>query len=100
MYHHAAHKSSLKFQNGNLIEYGYYEVSGADTTDTFYEHYSHDNHANYYNLPEYHIVIPSDFIWAKVVSKNNLVRAQYNGGGWDVSYNYLYEENGRLVQYG
>ena len=99
VYHHAANKSSLKFQNGNLIEYGYYEVSGTDTTDTFYELYSYDNHANYYNLPEYRIIIPSDFIWAKVASKNNLVRAQYDGGGWDVSYTYSYNENDGLIQY-
>lgn len=99
VYHHAANKSSLKFQNGNLIEYGAYEVSGTDTTDTFYERYSYDNYDNHYNFSEYRVTIPSDFIWAKIVSKNNLVRAQYIDGGWDVSYLYTYDENDRLIQH-
>jgi len=99
VYHHPFDKSSLKFQNGNLIEYGYYEVSGTDTTDTFYERYFYDNHVNYFNHPEYRSAIPSDFIWAKVVSKNNLVRAQYIGLGWDFFFVFAYDKNGKIVQY-
>lgn len=99
VYHHPANKSSLKFQNGNLIEYGAYEVSGTDTIDTFYERYSYDEHINYYDFPEYRIAIPSDFIWAKIVSKNNLVGAEYIDGGWDFSYIYTYDENDRLIQH-
>jgi len=99
VYRHPPHNSCLKFQNGNLIEYGNYEVSGTDTTDTFHDHYSYDSHPNYYNFPEYRIAIPFDFIWAKVVSKNNLVRAQYIGGGWDFSYLYTHDDNDKLARY-
>ena len=99
VYHHPPNKTSLKFQNGNLVEYGTYEVLGTDTTAIFYERYFYDNNANYYNSPEYRIAIPSDFIWAKIVSKNNLVQAQYIDGGWDFSYSYTYADNGRLDQY-
>lgn len=99
IYRHPANKTSLKFQNGNLTEYGVYEVTGTDTTDTFYERYFYDDHLNYYNFPEYRITIPSDFIWAKIVSRNNLNRAQYIDGGWDFSYIYEYDENGRLTQH-
>ncbi len=98
VYHHRESKSSLKFQNGNLIEYGTYEVSGSDTTDSFYERYFYDNNVNYYSFTEFRVTIPSDFIWAKVVSKNNLVRAQYIDGGWDFSYLYKYDNN-RLIQF-
>jgi hypothetical protein len=99
VYRHAPHSSCLKFQNGNLIEYGNYEVSGTDTTDMFYDRYYYDTEPNCYNFPEYRIAIPSDFIWAKVVSENNLVRAQYIDGGWDFSYIYTYDENNKLGRY-
>jgi hypothetical protein len=96
VYHDTFNKTSLKFKNGNVVEYGYYEVSAADTIDSFYEHYSYDSHDNYFRYPEYRIAIPSDFMWAKVTSKNNLVRAQYIAGGWDFSYTYSYDDNNRL----
>ncbi|HEX6892339.1 MAG TPA: hypothetical protein VF141_16645 [Chryseolinea sp.] len=99
VYHHPANETALKFQNGNLIEYGSYEVSGTDTTDTFYERYYYDNHINYYNFSEYRFAIPSDFIWAKVVSENNLVRAQYITSGYDFSYLYTYDENDKLIDH-
>ena len=99
VYRHAPDNSCLKFQNGNLIEYGYYEVSGTDTTDIFYDRYFYDTQPNCYNFSEYRIAIPSDFIWSKVASKNNLVRAQYIAGGLDLPYIYTYDENNKLGRY-
>lgn len=96
VYHDTFNKASLKFKNGNVVEYGYYELSAADTVDSFVERYSYDSHDSYFRHPEYRIAIPSDFIWAKMTSKNNLVRAQYIAGGWDFSYTYSYDDNNRL----
>ena len=99
VYHDTFNKTCLKFKNGNVVEYGYYEVSGEDTVDTFYERYSYDSHHSYFTHPEYRLAIPSDFIWAKMTSKNNLIRAQYITGGWDFSYIYSYDDNNRLIHH-
>lgn len=99
VYHDTFNKACLKFKNGNVAEYGYYKVSGEDTVDTFYERYYYDSHINYFTQPEYRLAIPSDFMWAKITSKNNLIRAQYITGGWDFSYTYSYDANNRLIHH-
>ena len=100
IYHDTFNKTSLKFQEGNLVEYGVYQVSGGDTTDVFYERYSYDNNENYFKSAEYRSAIPFDYMWAKVVSKNNLIHAEYTGAGGGFSYDYTYKYEGdRLIEH-
>jgi hypothetical protein len=98
--HHARHSNvSLKVVDGNVVQYGSYTVVGTDTVDTFVEQYTYDQHRNYFDELSYRVVIPSDFIWAKRNSKNNLVHAEYIGGGWTKTYSYQYDNAGRLTRH-
>lgn len=90
---------SLNVVDDNVVGYGYYTVDGSDTTDIFVEEYSFDKNRNYYLDLPYRVVIPSDFAWAKLNSKNNLVHAEYVGGAWTKSYTYEYDNAGRLVRH-
>ena len=90
--------SSYKIENGNVVEFGYYSLSGTDTTDTFVERYEYDSHLNYYTLPEFRNIIPPEFKWAIVTSRNNLIRASSIGGGWNKPYDFQYGGT-KLLQY-
>jgi hypothetical protein len=82
-----------------VVHYGNYTVDGSDTTDSFAEEYTYDQNENYYQNMAYRAAMPSDFAWAKLISKNNLIRAEYIGGGWTKSYGKKYDEAGRLTRH-
>jgi hypothetical protein len=98
VYHNKTNNESYKFQNGNMVELGYYEVMADDTVDTFFERYTFDGNLNYIETLAFREVIPNSFEWASISSDNNLIGAEYIGGGWKKLYTFEYDGD-RLTQY-
>lgn len=98
VYHDIFSTQSYKFQDGNLIELGSYEVIEGDTLDHFLERYSFDTKESYTKTLAYKSTIPNEFPWATLSSQNNLVHAEYISGGWQKQYQFKFN-SGKLIRY-
>lgn len=98
VYHSKVNNQSYKFQNGNVVEFGSYEVTGDDTVATFLERYRFDNNLSYMRTLAFKETIPNSFEWAGISSGNNLIHAEYIGGGWEKSYSFEYNGS-QLTRY-
>ncbi len=92
-------KTSYKFRNNNVYEFGYYEVVENDTIDTFRKRYFYDEQPNTFYVPTYNVAISPEQFHARVTSKNNII--QVDNFDFDVpfslNFTYEYDIDGKLV---
>ena len=94
-------KTSYKFRNNNVYEFGYYDIVENDTVDTFRQRYFYDDMPNTFYIPRYNVAVSPEQIQAKVTSLNNII--QVDNFDFDVpfsiNFTYDYDAEGRLLYY-
>lgn len=94
-------KNSYTFKDGNVYEFGYYNVVENDTIDTFRQRYFYDDQPNTFYVPAYHVAIYPDNLYATITSKNNIIQVDNFDFNAPFSLNaiYDYDAEGTLIFY-